>query len=214
MGVCFSEITKMEKLDIYDEYMNKIGSENRDVVHANGMWHKTVHCWMYDNDSNVYFQIRSDSNKLYTTASGHVLAGETVRDAFHREIAEEIGVNVDVTNAQAVEIVFWRQDKIKNGVPWHDRAFAHVYINKLPQDFDGFNFQLSEVNGVVRVNAHDCLDLLMGKTESANAVKITQNDKQDIKVTINDFLVASDETAIIKYGTVLQSIVNITNCKY
>ena len=76
----------MEHLDIYDEYMNKIGTEKRDIVHQNGLWHKTVHCWIYDDIGNVYFQIRADSGKLYTTASGHVLAGETVRDAFHREV--------------------------------------------------------------------------------------------------------------------------------
>lgn len=201
----------MEILDIYDEYMNKIGSENRDIVHAQGMWHKTIHCWMYDDDGNVYFQIRADSGKLYTTASGHVLSGETVRDAFRREIAEEIGINIDVTDAEPIEIVFWRQDKIKNGTPWHDRAFAHIYINKLPQNFDKFNFQLSEVNGVVKINAQKCLDLLMNKIMHTNAIKITQDGHQDITVTIGDFLAASDEIHIIKYGMVLQSIINKIN---
>ncbi|MBO4480618.1 MAG: NUDIX domain-containing protein [Alphaproteobacteria bacterium] len=201
----------MEKLDIYDEYMNKIGSEDRDIVHEQGMWHKTIHCWMYDDDGNVYFQIRSDSNKLYTTASGHVLAGETVRDAFKREIAEEIGLDVDVTNAQPIEITFWRQDKIKNDKPWHDRAFSHIYINKLPKDFNNFNFQLSEVNGVVKINAKKCLDLFMNKISHTNATKITQNDQQEINVTIDDFLAASDEIHIIKYGAVLQNIIKAVN---
>ena len=99
----------MEHLDIYDEYMNKIGQETRDKVHQNGLWHKTVHCWAYDNAGNIYFQIRADSGKLYTTASGHVLAGETVRDAFRREICEEIGLDMDVSDAIPLEIVFWRR---------------------------------------------------------------------------------------------------------
>ena len=34
----------MEKLDIYDENMNYIGSRDRDEVHQNGLWHKTIHC--------------------------------------------------------------------------------------------------------------------------------------------------------------------------
>ena len=46
----------MEKLDIYDEYMNYIGEEDRDVVHEKGLWHKTVHCWLYDESGNIYFQ--------------------------------------------------------------------------------------------------------------------------------------------------------------
>ncbi|MBR5904465.1 MAG: NUDIX domain-containing protein [Alphaproteobacteria bacterium] len=201
----------MEYLDIYDEYMNKIGSENRDIVHEQGLWHKTIHCWMYDDDDNVYFQIRADSNKLYTTASGHVLAGENVRDAFKREIKEEIGIDSDVSNAIALEVVFWRQDKIKNGKPWHDRAFAHIYMNKLPIGWNKFHFQPEEVSGVVRVNAKDCLDLLMNKKESISATKITESESSDINLTISDFLTASDEIAIIKYGSVLQYIVQNSN---
>ena len=62
----------MEYLDIYDE-KKFLGSEKRSIVHKMGYWHKTIHCWLYDNKGSVYFQIRKDKNKLYTTASGHVL---------------------------------------------------------------------------------------------------------------------------------------------
>ena len=195
----------MEHLDIYDEYMNKIGTEKRDIVHQNGLWHKTVHCWIYDDIGNVYFQIRADSGKLYTTASGHVLAGETVRDAFHREIHEEIGINIDVSNAIALDIVFWRQDKPQKN--WHDRAFAHIYANKIPTGFTDFHFQPDEVAGLVRINAKDCLDLLMDKKSSVHATKITLDNSIDVNITKDDFLAASNETPVIKYGFVLQSII-------
>lgn len=199
----------MEKLDIYDEYMNKIGSENRDTVHQNGLWHKTVHCWMYDDDGNVYFQIRADLKKLYTTASGHVLSGETVRDAFQREIHEEIGVNTDASGAIPLEIVFWRQYKPQKN--WHDRAFAHIYANKLPNGFTDFHFQPEEVAGLVRINAKECLDLLMDKKTSVHATKITADEIIEMNITKNDFLVASDETPVVKYGFVLQSIIQQNN---
>ena len=195
----------MEYLDIYDEYMNKIGTERRDIVHQNGLWHKTVHCWIYDDIGNVYFQIRTDSKKLYTTASGHVLAGETVRDAFHREIHEEIGIDIDVSNAIALDIVFWRQDKPQKN--WHDRAFAHIYANKISNGFTDFHFQPDEVAGLVRINAKDCLNLLMDKKTSVRATKITLDNLIDIDITKDDFLAASNETPIVKYGFVLQSII-------
>ena len=197
----------MEKLDIYDEYMNHIGSESRNVVHQKGLWHKTVHCWMYDDAGNVYFQVRADSGKLYTTASGHVLAGETVRDAFRREIREEIGVDTDVSTATPIEIVFWRQDKPEK--QWHDRAFSHVYMNKLPNNFSDFRFQPEEVAGLVRINARDCLDVLLGKKTNVNAVKITHDGTQNIDIASSDFLTAPNETAIIKYGNILQSIIQL-----
>ena len=191
--------------------MNKIGSESRETVHRNGMWHKTVHCWLCDDDKNVYFQIRANSGKLYTTASGHVLAGETVSDAFKREICEEIGIDLDVSNAIPLEIMFWRQDKIKNGNPWHDRAFAHVYMNKIPCDFTEFHFQEEEVAGIIRINVDDCFDLLMNARGVVSATKITQNGLENITISRDDFLTASDESAIVKYGFVLQSIKQILN---
>jgi len=197
----------MENLDIYDEYMNKIGTESRDIVHRNGLWHKTVHCWMYDENGNIYFQIRADSGKLYTTASGHVLASETVRDAFHREILEEIGIDTDVSNAIALEVVFWRQDKPER--EWHDRAFAHVYANKLPLNFTDFHFQPDEVAGLIRINAHDCFNLLMDKSEKVIATKITESGISNENIMKQDFLTASNENAVVKYGHVLQSIMQI-----
>ena len=197
----------MEKLDIYDEYTNKIGCENRDIIHQKGCWHKTVHCWLYDNNGNVYFQIRADSGKLYTTASGHVLSGETVRDAFRREIKEEIGVDTDVAKAIPLQIVFWRQDKTEKN--WHDRAFAHVYINEIPFGFKDFHFQPDEVDGLVRINAEACLNLLTDKQNNVNAVKITELGENTVNITKQDFLTASDEIAIVKYGNILQSIIQI-----
>lgn len=199
----------MEYLDIYDEYMNKIGKNTRDAVHQQGLWHKTVHCWMYDDIGNIYFQIRADSGKLYTTASGHVLSGETVRDAFRREIREEIGVDTDASNALALDIVFWRQDKPQKN--WHDRAFAHIYANKLPTNFTNFHFQPDEVAGLVRINAKDCLDLLMDKKTSVCATKITVDKSINTEITKGDFLAASNETPVVKYGFVLQSIIQNLN---
>ena len=48
----------MELLDIYDEKGNLIGTEDRKIVHEKGLWHKTVHCWLYDDKGNIFFQIR------------------------------------------------------------------------------------------------------------------------------------------------------------
>ena len=66
-------------------------------------------------DGSVYFQIRSSSHKFYTTASGHVLKGETIEEAFRREINEEICLDIDSSDATLVDIVPWRMDKMKNG---------------------------------------------------------------------------------------------------
>ena len=94
----------MEYLDIYDENGNFLGTEDRKVVHEKAYWHNTIHCWLYDNDGNIYFQIRKDKNKLYTTASGHVKAGETIKEAFGREINEEIGYKINYEEAEKITV--------------------------------------------------------------------------------------------------------------
>ena len=200
----------MERVDVYDEYMNFVGSEDRDVVHRNGLWHKTVHCWLYDKYGHVYFQIRKNSQKLYTTASGHVQAGETVKQAFHREVLEEIGVDVDLDSSVMVEINAWRLDKMKNGIPFIDRAFANVYLNEIDENINDFKFCEEEVSGLVKVRAQDCMDMFLNKTKVIEAQKINAQGIQKINITSDSFLVLDGEVAILKYGKILQRIIDLT----
>lgn len=206
----------MEYLDTYDENRNFLGKEPRDYVHENGLWHNTVHCWLYDNEGNVYFQIRSDEKTFYTTASGHVLAGENLKEAFGREIKEEIGINIDYENANLVNTVVWKMDKEKaDGTMFRDRAFANVYIHEYKGNYNQFNFDNSEVDGVVKVNALQALELFKKGSGKIDAEIITEQDGKNVEVKkqvdFNEFLVNKHETAIEKYGDVLNKVIEFTN---
>lgn len=205
----------MEYLDTYDENKNFLGKQPRDYVHQHGLWHNTVHCWLYDNNGNVYFQIRSDQKTFYTTASGHVLAGETVKEAFGREIKEEIGVDIDYENADLVNIVSWKMDKQKqDGTMLKDRAFANVYIHEFKGDYNEFKFD-SEVDGIVKVNAKQALDLFKNGSGRINAEIITNENGKNIQtqryIDFNEFLVNKHETALGKYGDILNKIITVTD---
>lgn len=205
----------MEYLDTYDENRNFIGKQPRDYVHENGLWHNTVHCWLYDDKGNVYFQIRSDEKTFYTTASGHVRAGETLKEAFGREIKEEIGIDIDYENAKLVDTVVWKMDKEKpDGTIFKDRAFANVYIHEYKGDYTGFNFDNSEVDGVVKVNATKALELFKKESGQIDAEIILEENGKNVeinrKVDFNEFLVNKHETAIEKYGDVLNKVIEVT----
>ena len=206
----------MEYLDIYDENGNYIGKETRENVHKNALWHKTVHCWLYDKEGNVYFQIRADVNKLYTTASGHIKAGETVKQGFAREIKEEIGINVNYEKAGLVNIYTFTMDKQKSdGSMFRDRAFSNVYVCEYNGNGKDFNFDTSEVTGLVKVNAQDTLDLINGTKQSISSIvyKNINNtvEKHDISdISIDNFLVNKGETAIEKYGDILTKVIDLT----
>ena len=169
---------------------------------------------MYETDGSVYFQIRSSSHKFYTTASGHVLKGETIKEAFRREINEEIGLDIDSSDATFVGVVPWRMDKMKNGVLIKDRAKANVYVDLFEGDINSFKFDPKEVLGVVKVKAKDALELFKKGKGEIPAIIITTKDNKNIRenrmVTIDDFLVQENENAYDKYKDVLNKIIEVT----
>lgn len=206
----------MEYLDIYDENQKHIGKEPRDVVHKNGLWHKTIHCWLYDKEGNVYFQIRKDEGTFYTTASGHVSAGETLQEAFGREIKEEIGLDIDYEHSKQIDMVVWRMDREnKDGSMFIDRAYASIFVYEFDGDYKDFNFQEAEVKGVVKVNAKDTLELFKNNRKDINAEIFSFDGTKNIlikkNVELNDFLITSGETHLSKYGKVLEEIILLTN---
>ena len=206
----------MEYLDVYDENGNFLRKEDRKIVHRDALWHKTVHCWLYDKEGNVYFQIRKDENQLYTTASGHVQSGETVQEGFGREIFEEIGIKVNYNEAELVNIIHYVLDrKNVDGSIFKDRAFSHVFVCEFDGNYTDFHFDINEINGVVKVNAKDTLELINKGKGYINGKKILIENGSNVeyqdKIYFEDFLVNKGETALEKYGDVLKKVIEITS---
>lgn len=206
----------MEYLDVYDEEKNFIGKYSREYVHQNALWHNTVHCWLYDKDGNIYFQLRKDEGKMYTTASGHVLSGETIKEAFGREVKEEIGIDVLYDMAVLVDVFVFKMDKEKSdGSIFRDRAFSNVYVCSYDGNELDFNFDLEEVSGVVKVLASDVLKLFNDSVTELSSIVIENIDNKNISscktITKKDFLLNKGENLIDKYGAVLEKVVNLTN---
>lgn len=205
----------MEYLDFYDEEKKYLGKETRDVVHRDALWHNTVHCWLYDSEGNIYFQIRKDEGTLYTTASGHVVAGETIKEGFGREIKEEIGIDVNYETANFVNIYKFIMDKQKkDGSIFRDRAFSNVYVCEFIGQEQDFNYDSTELDGLVKVDARETLELFNQEFGSITGVIIQKNGNKNIAkekiVDFKDFLINTGETAIEKYGDVLNKVIELT----
>ncbi len=204
----------MELLDIYDENQNFIGTEDRSIVHRDALWHKTIHCWLYNKEGCVFFQRRAEEGKLYTTASGHIQAGETVKEGFGREIKEEIGCTIDYEKAELVDVVKFVMDREnKDGTMFRDRVFSNVYVCRFDDNIDKFNFDEKEVSALVLVKASDALDLFEKEKGKIKGQEITydksENKIKDVTVDFKDFLVNEGETAMEKYGDVLKKVIEI-----
>ena len=200
----------MEYLDTYDENGKFLEARSREDVHKLGLWHKTIHCWLYDKKGNIYFQIRAEEQKFYTTASGHVDAGETIKEAFGREIREEIGVEVDQDKATLVDVVVWTMDKEKaDGSVFKDRVFANVYVSEFNEANNSFSFDLNEVSGLVKVNAKEALEMFTREIGEIAAEIITPEGVIKRNVKFEEFLVNKHETALGKYGDILNKVISL-----
>lgn len=196
----------MELLDIYNENKEYIGEMSRKEVHKTGAWHFTIHAWLYDEDS-IYFARRTDSKKLYTTASGHVQAKETLKEAFAREIKEEIGLDISWADVKIIDVIKWQAKKEKNGEINIDNAFAHITISYIKNKELSFNFEDEETISVVKINTKELEKLFNNKYEKIQAYEYIDEDFALKEITLNDFLVyKNDETPKSKYGEVLKII--------
>ncbi len=89
-----------ELFPIVDEDGNVLGSILRGEAH-NGckVLHPVVHLHLFNSKGELYLQRRPDwkpiqPGKWDTAVGGHISYGETVEQAFKREVMEELGINV------------------------------------------------------------------------------------------------------------------------
>lgn len=118
-----------EMLDVYDDDMNKTGSEPRSKVHAESLRHMTVRVWMFQDGMAVFQERAHDKDlfpgKLDPLCTGHVLAGECPAEAALREIFEETGVKAypdELMPAGAISFPFTRPDGSL------DDEFANLFV--------------------------------------------------------------------------------------
>ena len=187
-----------ELLHCCDKNLNTIESVDRDIVHKEGIWHKTSHVWLYDDEGFVYFQVRTDADKLYTSASGHVIAGEEPINTAYRETAEELGFRLDPRKLELIEIDAWKLDtEVK-----HDHAFAYIYLYKIPVNYNAFSVNPDEVSSIVKIKAKDLLGYLLALPFECEQFDVHNNKLKKNK----DLLLMDGEISVLKYGRILDAI--------
>lgn len=199
-----------EFLDVYDANRRHLGTADRNVVHECGLWHKTVHCWVVWN-GKLLFQRRArnlDNNpgKLYTTASGHVSAGEDLPTAFAREVAQEIGLE-NISSPGHLYETIWVADIIKtNGKLFCDRVFVNVYFVKYDGELSDLKFTDGEVESVVAIDMKEFIAFAYDAGGSVSAIEFDGREIQDITISEKDFVLNTNENIYQKYGKIAEQI--------
>ncbi len=97
----------MERWDLFDRSGAPLGRTIRrgDRLHA-GEYHQVVHIWVVNSVDRVLIQRRSPRRKLmpgvWAVTSGSVIAGESVLQAARRELAEELGVQLEDADFECI----------------------------------------------------------------------------------------------------------------
>jgi 8-oxo-dGTP pyrophosphatase MutT (NUDIX family) len=85
-----------ELLDIIDEDDRDVGQAPKSFVHDKGLRHR-VGAVLLQRDDGRYLiptasQIKAEAGRLYHSAAGHVLSGESYLNCAKRELSEETGL--------------------------------------------------------------------------------------------------------------------------
>ena len=129
----------MEQWDILDKNGKRTGRTipRCNVRLARGEYHLVVHIWIVGSDGRVLIQRRSDDKPLmpgeWAATGGAAIAGEDSRTAAHRELKEELGLDVP-----AEELILIGRIMRKN-------SFLDIYLVYRDADISELHLQKEEV---------------------------------------------------------------------
>ncbi|MBL1224422.1 NUDIX hydrolase [Enterococcus sp. BWR-S5] len=174
-------MAETERLRIFNDKYEPIGTASRDEVHANGLWHETFHCWFYTIDKDdlvIYFQKRSLDKKdfpgqLDITAAGHLLDSEEVADGF-REVKEELGIDVSQDAAESLGVFIVEID-LEGFI---DHEFTNVFLVRRELASGDFFLQEEEVEGLFPVRLQQLKEIFQGVVESLTLEGVCQKNSE------------------------------------
>ncbi|MBK1811290.1 NUDIX domain-containing protein [Clostridium sp. YIM B02505] len=187
-----------EIIDIFNENFHHIGTAAKSVVHKEGLWHQTFHCWIIRKNGDrryILFQKRANEkedspNLLDISAAGHLLAGET-KELGVREIEEELGINPLLNHMHylGVRITAYRFNNICN------YEFNHVYLLEDNTILENFELRQNEVSGLVEIDIEEGLKLFSGQVNKiyGSFFKTKCGQPQSIRLQMEDFIPRVDQ---------------------
>ena len=135
-----------ELIDLLDEKGNTIGTIMKSEAHKTGAWHKAAGTFIYNPKRGILLQLRHKDKEICPdmwdiSCSGHVGAGEDVREAAWREIEEEIGLKIP---PDKLEYLFTELTRIKTN-DFISNEFGNIFLAYTDAEIEELNLQEEEV---------------------------------------------------------------------
>jgi len=189
-----------ELINIYNENMEMVGYAPKKEAHRQGLWHKSIHCWLFtvlEGKPCVIMQKRASCKLLMpdyfdVSVAGHYEKDEVKNDGF-REVMEEFGISV------AAEAWHYLGVKFDVGISENavNKEFCEVFFAEVDNPMTDFYMDPKEVDAVVWIPVDDGLRLFSGACESLTVSGIGrtadgQVAKQTFTVDQNRFIPRTD----------------------
>lgn len=152
-----------EYIDILDSSGNFTGDVKlKSEAHELGLYHASVHIWLYTLNSELLFQKRASIKDTFpslwdVSVAGHIATGEQIELAAKREIQEEIGIDIPVKELDFIGTYFESKAPTPQII---DNEFHHVYLSQLHVPLDTFTLQKEEVSEVKLVHLNELEEVM------------------------------------------------------
>ncbi len=152
-----------EKADVLDERGNKTGEIlPLGIVHERELWHGSVFVWIINSKKEILFQFRAESKQLNpscwdTSVAGHIVAGDKPEVSGVREVNEEIGTEIKVSDLNFLG-KFSEEGLMTDGKVHREHMFIFSLYREL--DIASLKIQQEELTAVKWIPAKELEHIL------------------------------------------------------
>ena len=167
---------KEEFLEVYSPEGTKTGQKkSKSEIHRKGLFHSTVHVWIFTEEGNILIQKRSKKKELNpgvwdVSVAGHIKFNENIKEAAKRETLEETGININTKDL--LKIGVYRSINIHPTAI--DKEFFHTFILKIDKNSINLDFKNNEVDDLKFISIEEMESLIK---EENNKIFIGKNRK-------------------------------------
>ena len=167
---------KEEFLEVYSPEGTKTGQKkSKSEIHRKGLFHSTVHVWIFTEEGNILIQKRSKKKELNpgvwdVSVAGHIKFNENIKKAAKRETLEETGININTEDL--LKIGVYRSINIHPTAI--DKEFFHTYVLKIDKNSINLDFKNNEVDDLKFISIEEMESLIK---EENNKIFIGKNRK-------------------------------------
>lgn len=142
----------MEILEYFDKTGKHLGAASKKDIHERGLFHKAANIWILNSNNELLIQKRSSNKKQFPgfwscSVGGHVVKGESFKQAAIRETKEELGLEILEENLSFLVAYDDFNDSHKE--------FIETYYVIVDLDLEKIELKEDEVNCVKFVNIDD-----------------------------------------------------------